>query len=74
MYKLGYIKNTKTTDQNGNIIENPNAEIEYINIIKIDDGKIIPMDLANTDYQEYLKWVEAGNTPLPSDYVDNTPE
>ena len=21
----------------------------------------------NTDYQEYLKWLEAGNTPLPAD-------
>jgi len=27
----------------------------------------IPFDPANTDYQEYLKWVEAGNTPLPAD-------
>ena len=24
-------------------------------------------DPANTDYQEYLKWLEAGNTPLPPD-------
>ena len=27
----------------------------------------IPTDLANTDYAEYLKWLEAGNTPLPAD-------
>ena len=27
----------------------------------------IPFDPANTDYQEYLKWVAAGNTPLPAD-------
>jgi hypothetical protein len=27
----------------------------------------IPMNPDNTDYQEYLKWVEAGNTPLPAD-------
>ena len=31
----------------------------------------IPFDPANTDYQEYLKWVEAGNTPLPADEVSN---
>lgn len=30
----------------------------------------IPFDPANTDYQEYLKWIEEGNTPLPPD----TPE
>ena len=27
------------------------------------DGWVIPFDLANTDYQAYLKWVEEGNTP-----------
>ena len=27
----------------------------------------IPFDPANTDYQEYLKWLEEGNTPLPPD-------
>jgi len=24
-------------------------------------------DPANTDYQQYLRWIEAGNTPLPAD-------
>ena len=27
----------------------------------------IPFDQANTDYQEYLKWLEEGNTPLPAE-------
>jgi hypothetical protein len=33
------------------------------------DGTITSFlfDPANTDYQEYLKWVEAGNTPEPAD-------
>jgi hypothetical protein len=36
-------------------------------IIRISDGAYIPFAPANTDYQEYLKWLEAGNTPLPAD-------
>jgi hypothetical protein len=27
----------------------------------------IPMDNDNTDYQEYLKWLSEGNTPLPAE-------
>jgi hypothetical protein len=36
-------------------------------ILRLSDMTFIPFDLANTDYQEYLKWLEAGNTPLPAD-------
>tara|TARA_E500000305_G_scaffold103076_1_gene98303 strand:- start:315 stop:476 length:162 start_codon:yes stop_codon:yes gene_type:complete len=28
---------------------------------------IIPLDQENTDYQEYLKWVDEGNTPEAAD-------
>ena len=27
----------------------------------------IPLDPDNTDYQEYLKWVDEGNTPEAAD-------
>lgn len=36
-------------------------------IKRIADNAFIPMDPQNTDYAEYLRWLEAGNKPLPAD-------
>jgi hypothetical protein len=33
------------------------------------DNAYIPFAPDNTDYQEYLKWLEEGNTPLPADEI-----
>ena len=43
------------------------AEAQVIK--RLADNAFIPFDPANTDYQEYLKWVAEGNEPLPADEV-----
>jgi hypothetical protein len=37
-----------------------------VSILK-SDGWSIPLDINNTDYQAYLKWISEGNTPEPAD-------
>lgn len=36
-------------------------------VIRLSDNASIPFAPDNTDYQEYLKWVAEGNTPLPAE-------
>jgi hypothetical protein len=36
-------------------------------IVRLQDNAFVPFDPANTDYQEYLKWLAEGNEPIPAD-------
>jgi len=43
---------------------------EVSSVLRNSDSKLkisIPFDVKNRDYQEYLKWVEAGNTAEAAD-------
>ena len=43
-------------------------------ILRTADNAFIPPDPANTDYQAYLAWLEAGNTPEPAPEPEPVPE
>ena len=43
------------------------GQSEPTSVIRTTDGACIPFDPDNTDYQAYLEWVAAGNTPEPAE-------
>jgi hypothetical protein len=41
---------------------------EPVIVIRLSDNAFIPLNAPdNTDHQEYLRWLEAGNTPEPAE-------
>jgi len=50
------------------------GEIRNDLILRLADNAFIPPDPANTDYQAYLAWLEAGNTPEPAPEPEPVPE
>lgn len=42
---------------------------EYKVIKRLSDNSFIPMNELNSDYQEYLKWIEEGNIPEEAEGV-----
>ena len=40
---------------------------DFAMIERLSDNAFIPFDPANTDYQEYLKFLDEGGQPLPAD-------
>lgn len=42
---------------------------QYSSVVRLSDGACIPNDPVNSDYAQYLKWVEEGNIPIEADPV-----
>ena len=49
------------------LVKDNEGNISTTFIQRVNDMAFIPIDEANTDYQEYLAWVAEGNTPEPAD-------
>lgn len=42
-------------------------ELSISSVWRLSDNACIPFDPDNTDYQQYLKFLEEGGQPLPAD-------
>ncbi len=44
-----------------------NYKLKEAGVLWFQDGAFVPNDSANHDWQEYQKWLDKGNVPLPAD-------
>jgi hypothetical protein len=42
-------------------------------IVRDEDGAFVPFDPDNVDYQDYLAWLDEGNTPNPPPAIPTPP-
>jgi hypothetical protein len=49
------------------LVKNFYTKVDEKMVIRLSDNAFIPFNSDNRDYQEYLKWVAEGNTPLPAE-------
>ena len=47
------------------LLSNPYGETKTVQ--RLSDNAFIPMAEDNTDYQQFLRWCEEGNQPLPAE-------
>jgi hypothetical protein len=50
-----------------------NNQVSQTAIQRDEDGAFIPMDPDNLDCQDYLAWLEEGNTPTPAQHPTQAP-
>jgi hypothetical protein len=48
-------------------VKTRNGEISNEQIVRLLDNAVIPFVEGNTDYQQYLKFLEEGGQPLPAE-------
>ena len=56
---------------NYRLVNDPYANGETSMILRLTDNTWIPKCPGNRDYDEYLEWVAAGNTPEPAEEAES---